>query len=455
MAKWFAADGLRDRTDGGVDDGEELEGLLTSDGNCSADCGQSGNPSDAHNENHLPKPPSRRRDEVKSCAARVRDEAAASKRRQVLGHLETIDWSQSRTESRRHDEFVEAKLRNLPAYLRSIVLAYDAIQSWVALGVIGASCGFVASIIDTGTDWATDIKFGLCSRGFWISKETCCSDATDMFSCAAWNEWAPPGFFSFVCYVMIAVCMGSYSAWIARLYPFASGSGLPEIKVIMSGFEMERLFGFGTLLTKSMGLILAVGAGLSIGKEGPFVHVAMCVAHVWAGVFSKYADNQGRKRELLASAAAAGVAVAFGAPVGGVLFSLEEVSSYFPPKTMWRAFWCAIVAVLTMQHLNQEGMDKVVMFQVHYHHQWRRFELLPFLLLGVLGGLLGAAFNKLHLALLRWRRNTSAYASAPVLEAAFLSFISATIQYQAVYLRGSSTGDALSYSCMRPSATSV
>jgi chloride channel 3/4/5 len=122
---------------------------------------------------------------------------------------------------------------------------------------------------------------------------------------------------------------------------------------------------------------------------------------------------------------------------------------------MWRAFWCAIVAVLTMQHLNQEGMDKVVMFQVHYHHQWRRFELVPFLLLGVLGGLLGAAFNKLHLALLRWRRNTSAYASAPVLEAAFLSFISATIQYQAVYLRGSSTGEALSYLCMRPSATSV
>ena len=44
-------------------------------------------------------------------------------------------------------------------------------------------------------------------------------------------------------------------------------------------------------------------------------------------VFPKYFKNEGKKREVLSAAAAAGVSVAFGAPVGGVLFSLEEVSS--------------------------------------------------------------------------------------------------------------------------------
>ena len=375
---------------GDPDDGEELEGLLSGD-EAPADGGEA---SDAHNPRPrtrlpeqvhrvvLPAHPSRRRGEIKDQAERIRGAAVVAAQREVLAHLETIDWSLSRAESRRHEEGLEARLRSWPALLRSAYSSYDAGQSWVALGIIGASCGVVASIIDTGTDWATDIKFGLCSRGFWISKDTCCSDATDTVLCPAWNEWAPPGFFSFVCYVLVAMGMGSYSAWISRLYPFACGSGLPEIKVVMGGFVMHRLFGFGTLVTKSMGLVLSVGAGLSIGREGPFVHIAMCVAHAWSGVFSKYSHNQGRNRELLASAAAAGVAVAFGAPVGGVLFSLEEVSSYFPPKTMWRAFWCATVAVLTMRHLNHSG----VVFEVHYHHEWKNFEMLPFVLLGVAGG---------------------------------------------------------------------
>lgn len=49
-----------------------------------------------------------------------------------------------------------------------------------------------------------------------------------------------------------------------------------------------------------------------------------------------------KKREILSAASAAGVSVAFGAPIGGVLFSLEEVSYYFPYKTLWRSFFCAM-----------------------------------------------------------------------------------------------------------------
>ena len=438
--------------DGPDDEGEELQGLLA---DADALGAGHGNPPREDAAQQLPprppgRPPARRREELMRRTGLLPPEKAA-----LPHHLDTIDWSRARAEARRHEDVVEAKIRGWPVLLRSAFRAYDACQSWLALGIIGASCGVVASIIDTGTDWATDLKFGLCRRGFWISKATCCSDATDMNVCPAWNQWAPPGFFSFACYVVIAVAMGSYSAWITQLYPFARGSGLPEIKVIMGGFVMQRLFGFGTLLTKSMGLVLAVGAGLSIGKEGPFVHVAMCVAQVWAGAFSKYAANQGRQRELLSSAAAAGVAVAFGAPVGGVLFSLEEVSSYFPAKTMFRAFWCALIAVLTMQHLNQSGVGKLVMFEVRYHHQWKHFEMLPFLLLGALGGLIGAAFNKLHRALLQFRRQVHLEEMA-VAEVALLAFLTATLNYHAVYLRSSATGllaALFSETCVRTAAT--
>jgi chloride channel 3/4/5 len=96
-------------------------------------------------------------------------------------------------------------------------------------------------------------------------------------------------------------------------------------------------------------LALAVASGLSLGKEGPFVHIASCVGNIVSRFFSKYENNEGKslyftqsiifivcttakRREILSAACAAGVAVAFGAPIGGTLFSLEEVSYFFPPK---------------------------------------------------------------------------------------------------------------------------
>ena len=74
-----------------------------------------------------------------------------------------------------------------------------------------------------------------------------------------------------------------------------------------------------------MTMPLAVAAGLMLGKEGPLVHVACCCGRFVARFFPKYRHNEAKMREMLSAAAAAGVSVAFGAPIGGVLFSLEEV----------------------------------------------------------------------------------------------------------------------------------
>ena len=74
---------------------------------------------------------------------------------------------------------------------------------------------------------------------------------------------------------------------------------------------------------------LAVAAGLMLGKEGPLVHVACCCGRFIAKLFPKYRHNEAKMREMLSAAAAAGVSVAFGAPIGGVLFSLEEVRNAY------------------------------------------------------------------------------------------------------------------------------
>jgi H+/Cl- antiporter ClcA len=107
-------------------------------------------------------------------------------------------------------------------------------------------------------------------------------------------------------------------------------------------------------------MMLTVAAGLSLGKEGPLVHCACCIGNIFSYLFPKYGKNEAKKREILSAASAAGVSVAFGAPIGGVLFSLEEVSYYFPLKTLWRSFFCALVAAFVLRSINPFGNSLII-----------------------------------------------------------------------------------------------
>ena len=74
---------------------------------------------------------------------------------------------------------------------------------------------------------------------------------------------------------------------------YAAGSGIPEIKTILSGFVIHGYLGGRTLFTKSVGLALSVASGLSLGKEGPFVHIASCIGNTVSRVHNKYENNEG------------------------------------------------------------------------------------------------------------------------------------------------------------------
>lgn len=86
------------------------------------------------------------------------------------------------------------------------------------------------------------------------------------------------------------------------------------------------------------------------------MHIATCIGNIACRIFSKYSNNDGKRREILSASAASGVAVAFGAPIGGVLFSLEEVSYYFPSKTLFRTFFCCIVSLRSRTQVLCSGL---------------------------------------------------------------------------------------------------
>lgn len=71
-----------------------------------------------------------------------------------------------------------------------------------------------------------------------------------------------------------------------------------QIKTILSGFIIRGYLGKWTLIVKTITLVLAVSSGLSLGKEGPLVHVACCCANILCHLFTKYRKNEAKRREV-------------------------------------------------------------------------------------------------------------------------------------------------------------
>lgn len=71
-----------------------------------------------------------------------------------------------------------------------------------------------------------------------------------------------------------------------------------QIKTILSGFIIRGYLGKWTLIIKTITLVLAVSSGLSLGKEGPLVHVACCCGNILCHLFTKYRKNEAKRREV-------------------------------------------------------------------------------------------------------------------------------------------------------------
>uniref|UniRef100_A0A3P8TD19 Chloride channel protein n=2 Tax=Amphiprion percula TaxID=161767 RepID=A0A3P8TD19_AMPPE len=360
----------------------------------------------------------------------------------------TIDWVREKSKDRdRHREITNKSRQSTVALLHSIS---DAFSGWLLMLLVGLMAGALAGGIDIAAHWLNDMKGGVCLIGFWFNHEHCCWTSNETTfqerdRCPQWQSWAElitgtsEGAFAYVVnylmYIFWALLFAFLAVTLVRAFaPYACGSGIPEIKTILSGFIIRGYLGKWTLIIKTITLVLAVSSGLSLGKEGPLVHVACCCANILCHLFTKYRKNEAKRREVLSAAAAVGVSVAFGAPIGGVLFSLEEVSYYFPLKTLWRSFFAALVAAFTLRSINPFGNSRLVLFYVEFHAPWHLVELAPFILLGIFGGLWGALFIKANIAWCRKRKSTI-LGHYPVIEVLVVAALTAIIAYPNSYTR--------------------
>ncbi|XP_008119849.1 H(+)/Cl(-) exchange transporter 5 isoform X1 [Anolis carolinensis] len=365
----------------------------------------------------------------------------------------TIDWVREKSRDRdRHREITSRSKESTWALIHSVS---DAFSGWLLMLLIGLSAGALAGLIDISAHWMTDLKEGVCLNRFWYNHEHCCWNSTKVTfqnrdKCPEWRTWAQlltgreeggavAYILNYFLYVLWALLFSLLAVLLVRGFaPYACGSGIPEIKTILSGFIIRGYLGKWTLVIKTVTLVLAVSSGLSLGKEGPLVHVACCCGNILCHLFTKYRKNEAKRREVLSAAAAAGVSVAFGAPIGGVLFSLEEVSYYFPLKTLWRSFFAALVAAFTLRSINPFGNSRLVLFYVEFHTPWHLLELVPFVLLGIFGGLWGAFFIRSNIAWCR-RRKTTRLGRFPVTEVMAVTALTALLAFPNEYTRMSTS----------------
>lgn len=212
------------------------------------------------------------------------------------------------------------------------------------------------------------------------------------------------------CNAGLAAAAAALCAFIA---PAAAGSGIPEVKAYLNGVDAYSILAPSTLFVKIFGSVLGVSAGFVVGKEGPMVHTGACIANLLGQGGSRkyhltwkwlrYFKNDRDRRDMITCGAAAGVAAAFRAPVGGVLFALEEAASWWRSALLWRTFFTtAVVAIVLRAFIEYCNTGKcglfgeggLIMYDVSSAKEtYSAVDILAVIFLGVIGGILGSIYN--------------------------------------------------------------
>lgn len=175
------------------------------------------------------------------------------------------------------------------------------------------------------------------------------------------------------------------AALVRRLAPLAGGSGIPHVEAVIKG-EMQpsppRL-----IAVKFVGGLLAIGSGLALGREGPSVQMGATAAHRIGRWFRR---SERDCVALLAAGAGAGLATAFGAPFAGAIFVLEELVRRFDTRITIATLAASTGAIAVARTLLS---DQPIFALAPLPNSELR-ELPLFVLLGVLAGLLGVAYNR-------------------------------------------------------------
>ncbi|KAK1880489.1 Chloride channel protein 1 [Dissostichus eleginoides] len=220
-------------------------------------------------------------------------------------------------------------------------------------------------------------------------------------------------YLAWVSYPLIFILFSSLFCHLVA--PQAIGSGIPELKTILRGVVLKEYLTLRAFVAKVIGLTAALGSGMPVGKEGPFVHIASICAAVLSRFMSFFsgAQNPYCYTDILTVGCAVGVGCCFGTPLGGVLFSIEVTSTYFAVRNYWRGYFAATFSAFIFRVLSVFNKDAVTinaLFRTNFRMDFPfdLQELPAFAIIGISCGFLGAFFVYLNRQVVLFMRRPNA-----------------------------------------------
>ncbi len=200
-------------------------------------------------------------------------------------------------------------------------------------------------------------------------------------------EWAHGGHWGGAALVTVVIsAAAALASWLVRRFaPTASGSGIPQVEAVLQGQVVQA--SFHLIPIKFVGGLLAIGAGLALGREGPSVQMGASIGERLGRSFRR---NWPDCRVLIAAGAGAGLSTAFNAPIAGAIFVLEELVRRFEPRIAIAALGASATAIAVARML----LVDTPAFHVDVLN-YASAETRPlYFALGIVAGLFAMLFNR-------------------------------------------------------------
>jgi CIC family chloride channel protein len=278
-------------------------------------------------------------------------------------------------------EWLGARLRSGPISLRRWFQSHLPSEAQHLLGLtvlVGVVCGVTAVAFHLAIRAAEDLLINRALSAPGLS----------------WMVW------TVVTPTLAGLLAGACLTWIV---PGARGSGVPQVKVAYAT-EGGRVR-FRDAVGKFFISTLQIGAGASLGREGPTVQICAGATSLLARLTALPPRNM---RRLTPVGVAAGIAAAFNAPIAAVTFTIEEIVGALDNTVLSGVVVAAAIAAMIERSVL--GVHPVI--QVHQSYGLEHASsLLTYLLLGIAAAPASVLFTESLLGLRLWFRRLRAIPS--------------------------------------------